>query len=157
MNYIECTSKKYLSKDAEYAYKTLIEGYGSEYSDVLCSVLALISDYDATFEVEEKTINGINQGYTLRVCDCEGEIFMGSFDNIVGLPIFLENVADFLQTQIREFYLAELVSDIKSDTYNLSDEDSTKSLLTNIVILGDYQMVLNKVQKALNKLKCEAK
>lgn len=157
MNYIECTSTIYLSEDAKYAYNTLIGGYDSKYSDMLCSVLALISDYDAKFEVEEKTINGTHQGYTLRVCDCEGEIFMGSFDNIVGLPIFLENVADFLQTQIREFYLAELVSDIKSDTYNLSDEDSTNSLLTNIVIIGDYQMLLNKVQKALNKLKCEAK
>lgn len=54
MNYVNCTSKKYLSQDAKYTLNTLIGGYDSTLSDTICSVLTLISDYDVSYVVEEK-------------------------------------------------------------------------------------------------------
>lgn len=155
MNYVNCTSKKYLSQAAKYTLNTLIGGYDSTLSDTICSVLTLISDYDVSYVVEEKKINGVSKGFNLNIYNNDGDIFF-DMENIVSVEDFFRVVIDFLQLQIREFYLTDLVNSIKDGSVSIDTEGGISSILNDISIIADYNAVLSNVNKALASITCEA-
>lgn len=77
-------------------------------------------------------------------------------ENIVSVEDFFRVVIDFLQLQIREFYLTNLVNSIKDGSVSIDTEGGISSILNDISIIADYNAVLSNVNKALDSITCEA-